>query len=174
MHFLLAALLLAVAFPLPQSGTYTIPSFTFADGESLKNLRLHYETFGTPRTDAHGRTTNAVLIIHGTGSSAQQFVSDQFAGVLFVPGGILDASKYYIILPDEIGHGGSSKPSDGMRAQFPHYGYHDMVRATHDLLVTGLHVNHLRLVTGTSMGGMQTWMWGEMYPTMMDALMPLA
>ncbi len=165
---------LAADYPSPASGTYTIPSFTFQDGETLNGLRLHYETFGTPRTDASGRTTNAVLIIHGTGGSAQQFISDRFAGVLFKPGGILDAQKYYIILPDEIGHGESSKPSEGMRAKFPHYGYHDMVRASHDMLVNGLHVNHLRLVMGTSMGGMQTWMWGEMYPTMMDALMPLA
>jgi homoserine O-acetyltransferase/O-succinyltransferase len=164
----------AAAYPPPHSGTYTISSFTFADGETLRNLRLHYETFGTARTDNSGRTTNAVLIIHGTGGSAHQFIGDRFAGVLFKPGGILDARKYFIILPDEIGHGDSSKPSDGLRTKFPHYGYHDMVRATHDMLVNGLHVNHLRLVMGTSMGGMQTWMWGEMYPTMMDALMPLA
>jgi homoserine O-acetyltransferase/O-succinyltransferase len=179
---LLALLLAAVAivpataatYPPPQSGIYTIASFTFRNGESLDNLRLHYEVFGTPRVDASGNTTNAVLIIHGTGGSAQQFINDRFAGALFSPGGILDAKKYFIILPDEIGHGASSKPSDGLRAHFPHYGYHDMVRATHQLLVDGLHVNHLRLVMGTSMGGMQTWMWGEMYPTMMDALMPLA
>jgi homoserine O-acetyltransferase len=164
----------AAEYPPPQSGTYTIPSFAFQDGEKLRNLHLHYETFGTPRTDASGRTMNAVLIIHGTGGSAEQFISDRFAGVLFKPGGILDASKYFIILPDEIGHGESSKPSDGLRAKFPHHGYHDMVRATHDMIVQGLHVNHLRLVMGTSMGGMQTWMWGEMYPGMMDALMPLA
>lgn len=164
----------AAGYPPPTSGVYTIPSFTFQDGETLNNLRLHYETFGTPRTDASGRTTNAVLIIHGTGGSAQQFIADRFAGVLFRPGGILDAQKYFVILPDEIGHGQSSKPSDGMRLKFPHYGYHDMVRATHDMIVNGLHVNRLRLVMGTSMGGMQTWMWGEMYPTMMDALMPLA
>lgn len=145
----------AATYPPPQSGTYIIPLFTFGDGESLKNLRLHYETLGTPRVDASGNTTNAVLIIHGTGGSAQQFINDRFAGVLSTPGGILDVSKYFIILPDEIG-------------------YHDMVRATHQLLVDGLHVNHLRLVMGTSMSGMQTWMWGEMYPTMMDALMPLA
>jgi len=183
MRIVLQALLLAAAaiapavaaaYPPPQSGTYTIASFTFRDGESLNGLRLHYETFGTPRVDASGNTSNAVLIVHGTGGSAQQFINDRFAGVLFSPGGILDARKYYIILPDEIGHGASSKPSDGLRARFPHYGYHDMVRATHQLLVDGLHVNHLRLVMGTSMGGMQTWMWGEIYPTMMDALMPLA
>ncbi|HTU68971.1 MAG TPA: alpha/beta fold hydrolase [Candidatus Baltobacteraceae bacterium] len=183
MRIILIALLLAAnammpaaaaTYPPPHGGTYVIPSFAFEDGETMTNLRLHYETFGTPRVDASGRTTNAVLIIHGTGGSAWQFINDRFAGVLFVPGGILDANKYFIILPDEIGHGESSKPSDGLRARFPHYGYHDMVRATHELLVDGLHVNHLRLVMGTSMGGMQTWMWGEMYPTMMDALVPLA
>jgi homoserine O-acetyltransferase len=164
----------AASYPPPHDGTYTISHFTFADGEHLDGLRLHYVTFGTPRTDAAGRTTNVVLIIHGTGGSTTQFVSDRFAGVLFSPGGLLDARKYFIVIPDEIGHGKSSKPSDGLRAHFPRYGYHDMVRATHDLLTAGLHVNHLRLVMGTSMGGMQTWMWGEMYPTMMDALMPLA
>jgi homoserine O-acetyltransferase/O-succinyltransferase len=172
--FLTVARVAAATYPPPQSGVYTIPSFRFEDGETLSNLRLHYETFGTPHTDASGHTTNAVLIIHGTGGSAQQFISDRFAGVLFKPGGILDVQKYFIILPDEIGHGESSKPSDGLRAKFPHYGYHDMVRATHQMIVDGLRVNHLRLVMGTSMGGMQTWMWGEMYPTMMDALMPLA
>ncbi len=164
----------AAELPKPTSGTYVIAHFAFADGETLQNLRLHYVTYGTPRRDADGQTTNAVLIIHGTGGSSAQFMQPKFAGVLFKPGGELDARRYYIILPDEIGHGASSKPSDGLRARFPHYRYHDMVRATHALLVDGLHVNHLRLVMGTSMGGMQTWMWGEMYPRFMDALMPLA
>jgi homoserine O-acetyltransferase len=140
----------------------------------LRNLRLHYVTFETPAADRSGRTTNAVLIMHGTGGSAKQFVQPKFAAVLFVPGGLLDARKYYIIIPDGIGHGASSKPSDGLRAKFPRYDYHDMVRADHLLVTQGLHLNHLRLVMGTSMGGMQTWMSGEMYPTMMDALMPLA
>lgn len=164
----------AAPYPAPHGGTYVVPQFTFEDGETLRNLRLHYLTFGTPRTDSRGRTTNAVLIMHGTGGSSKQFLRPVFAGVLFPPGGLLDARKYYIIIPDGIGHGASSKPSDGLRAKFPHYGYHDMVRADHELLTAALHVNHLRLVMGTSMGGMQTWMWGELYPTMMDALMPLA
>jgi homoserine O-acetyltransferase/O-succinyltransferase len=164
----------AVTLPNPTGGTYVIAHFTFADGETLENLHLHYVTYGTPRRNADGQTTNAVLIIHGTGGSSAQFMQPKFAGVLFKPGGELDARYYYIILPDEIGHGASSKPSDGLRAKFPHYGYHDMVHATHALLADGLHVNHLRLVMGTSMGGMQTWMWGEMYPHFMDALMPLA
>jgi homoserine O-acetyltransferase len=160
--------------PQPHDATYIVPSFKFEDGQTLQNLRLHYVTFGTPQVDRSGRTTNAVLIMHGTGGSTKQFLRPAFAGVLFVPGGLLDARKYYIIIPDGIGHGQSSKPSDGLRAKFPHYDYHDMVRAQHELVTAGLHVNHLRLVMGTSMGGMQTWMWGEMYPGMMDALMPLA
>jgi homoserine O-acetyltransferase len=164
----------AASYPAPHDGTYVVPSFKFESGETLQNLRLHYITFGTPQTGRNGRTTNAVLIMHGTGGSTKQFLRPQFAGVLFVPGGLLDARKYYIIIPDGIGHGQSSKPSDGLRAKFPHYDYHDMVHAQHELIVNGLHVNHLRLVMGTSMGGMQSWMWGEMYPDMMDALMPLA
>jgi homoserine O-acetyltransferase/O-succinyltransferase len=160
--------------PQPSSATYTAAHFVFADGEALDNLRLHYVTYGTARRDSSGRTTNAVLIIHGTGGSVEQFTQPKFAGVLFTPGGELDAANYFIVIPDEIGHGASSKPSDGLRAKFPHYGYHDMVRATHALLVDGLHVNHLRLVMGTSMGGMQSWMWAEIYPQFIDAAMPLA
>ncbi|HZW52570.1 MAG TPA: alpha/beta fold hydrolase [Candidatus Elarobacter sp.] len=172
----LAATLAAApaAYPSPADGTYVVPEFRFASGETLKNLRLHYVTLGTPHRDAAGHVDNAVLILHGTGGDTTQFLRDQFAGVLFVPGGVLDASKYFIVIPDGIGHGKSSKPSDGLHARFPHYGYRDMVRAQHDLLAGGLHVDHLRLVMGTSMGGMQTWLWGETYPAMMDALMPLA
>jgi homoserine O-acetyltransferase len=124
--------------------------------------------------DAQGIVRNAVLIMHGTGGSGAQFVRGNFAGELFGPGQPLDATKHFIILPDDIGHGRSSKPSDGMRAKFPRYGYVDMVRAEHRLVTEGLGVNHLRLVMGTSMGGMHTWMWGSMYPGMMDALLPLA
>jgi homoserine O-acetyltransferase/O-succinyltransferase len=164
----------AAAWPAPAEGTYVVPEFRFADGETMKNLRLHYVTLGTPHRDAAGHVDNAVLILHGTGGDTNQFLRDQFAGVLFVPGGLLDASKYFIVIPDGIGHGKSSKPSDRMHARFPHYGYRDMVRAQHDVLTEALHVDHLRLVMGTSMGGMQTWLWGETYPRMMDALMPLA
>lgn len=164
----------AGTYPRGTDGAYTIPKYTFVNGDSLANLRLHYVTFGSPKLNAAGRTTNAVLIIHGTGGSTAQFISDTFAGVLFRPGGELDASRYFIIIPDEIGHGLSSKPSDGLRAKFPHYGYRDMVVATYRLLTEHLQVNHLRLVMGTSMGGMQTWMWGETYPRFMDLLMPLA
>jgi homoserine O-acetyltransferase/O-succinyltransferase len=162
------------SYPAPVDGTYAVPRFTFADGETMENLRLHYVTLGTPHRDAAGHVDNAVLVLHGTGGDTTQFLRDVFAGVLFVPGGVLDASKFFIVITDGIGHGQSSKPSDGLHARFPHYGYRDMVRAQHDVLVDALHVDHLRLVMGTSMGGMQTWLWGETYPTMMDALMPLA
>ncbi|HEY3056042.1 MAG TPA: alpha/beta fold hydrolase, partial [Thermoanaerobaculia bacterium] len=117
---------------------------------------------------------NAVLILHGTGGSSKQFLNDHFSGVLFKTGGLLDASRFFIVIPDNIGHGQSSKPSDGLRARFPHYDYDDMIELQHRLLVDGLGVKHVFLVMGTSMGGMQTWMWGERWPDMMDALVPLA
>jgi homoserine O-acetyltransferase len=164
----------AASWPAPADGTYVVPEFRFNDGETMRNLRLHYVTLGTPHRDAAGHVDNAVLVLHGTGGDTNQFLRDSFAGVLFVPGGLLDASRYFIVITDGIGHGKSSKPSDGLREKFPHYGYRDMVRAQHDVLVGALHVDHLRLVMGTSMGGMQTWLWGETYPSMMDALMPLA
>lgn len=165
---------MAATDPQPTPGDYVIRDFRFASGETLPELKLHYLTFGSPVRDRAGRVTNAVLILHGTGGSSQQFLRPQFAGVLFGPGQLLDATRYFIVIPDGIGHGESSKPSDGLHARFPHYTYDDMVRA-HYLLLTGkLGVNHLRLVMGTSMGGMQTWVWGETYPDFMDALMPLA
>ncbi len=155
-------------------GDFVIHNFQFHSGESLPELRLHYTTLGKPVRDAAGRTTNAVLILHGTGGTGHQFFQPQFAGVLFGPGQLLDASRYYIILPDGIGHGKSSKPSDGMHAHFPQYDYDDMVTAHYRLASEGLGVNHLRLVMGTSMGCMHSFLWGEMYPDFMDALMPLA
>src|SRR5437660_5616375 len=164
----------AAQYPTPAPGDFVLKDFTFRSGEKLADLRIHYRTLGTPARDAQGVVRNAVLILHGTGGSGAQFLRPEFAGVLFVPGGLLDASRYFIILPDGIGHGQSSKPSDGLRAQFPRYGYRDMVEALHRLLTEGLRVNHLRLLMGTSMGGMQTWLWGERYPDFMDALMPLA
>ncbi|HXY95707.1 MAG TPA: alpha/beta fold hydrolase [Steroidobacteraceae bacterium] len=173
---LLGALLLAVqaaAYPAFE-GDYVIRDFRFASGESLPELRIHYRTFGAPRTDAHGVVRNAVLIMHGTGGSGAQFIRPSFAGELFGPGQPLDATRYYLVLPDDIGHGHSSKPSDGLHAHFPHYGYHDMVQAEYQLLTQGLKVSHARLVMGTSMGGMHTWVWGEQHPDYMDALMPLA
>ena len=162
------------AAPAPTEGDFVIRNFTFTSGETLPELRIHYRTYGTPVKDAQGVVRNAVLVMHGTGGTGAQFIRANFAGELFGPGQPLDATKFFIVLPDDIGHGRSSKPSDGLRAKFPRYGYVDMVRAEHRLLTEGLGVNHLRLVMGTSMGGMHTWMWGGMYPDMMDALMPLA
>jgi homoserine O-acetyltransferase len=164
----------APAYPAPKEGDYVARDFHFRDGEVLPELRLHYATLGTPVRDARGMVTNAVLIMHGTTGSWKQFLSPLFADELFGPGQLLDASRYYIILTDAIGHGGSSKPSDGLRMRFPHYDYDDMVAAQHQLITDGLHVNHLRLVMGTSMGCMHSWVWGETFPDFMDALMPLA
>jgi homoserine O-acetyltransferase len=163
-----------LAWLKPQEGDYSVRDFHFNSGESLPELNLHYTTLGTPQRDPAGRVTNAVLILHGTGGSGRQFLSPQFAGVLFGPGQLLDVNRYYIILPDAIGTGKSSKPSDGLHMRFPHYDYADMVQAQHLLLSVGLHVNHLRLVMGTSMGCMHTWMWGENFPDFMDGMMPLA
>jgi homoserine O-acetyltransferase/O-succinyltransferase len=158
----------------PLEGDYVLRDFRFASGETLPELRLHFTTLGTPRRDSHGRVNNAVLILHGTGGSGHSLLNEHFAGVLFGKGQPLDSNKYYIILPDGIGHGKSSKPSDGLHARFPQYTYEDMVAAQHALLLQGLKVDHLRLVMGTSMGCMHTFMWGETYPDFMDALMPLA
>ncbi|HEY2093991.1 MAG TPA: alpha/beta fold hydrolase [Thermoanaerobaculia bacterium] len=173
MHILLA-LLAAMLLPPVHEADFVIPQYRFASGETLQNVRIHYATLGTLRRDANGRATNAVLVLHGTGGSHQQFLNDHFAGVLFTPGGLLDAQKYFIIIPDNVGHGASSKPSDGLRRDFPHYGYRDMVDLQHRLVTEHLGVDHLFLVMGTSMGGMQSWMWGERYPPAMDALVPLA
>src|SRR4051812_35642603 len=155
-------------------GDYVLHNFHFKSGETLPELRMHYTTLGKPVQDASGRTTNAVLVLHGTGGSGNQFLQPQFANVLFGPGQLLDVTKYFVILPDNIGHGKSSKPSDGLHAKFPQYDYDDMVLAQHELLDKGLGVNHLRLVMGTSMGCMHSWVWGETYPDFMDAMMPLA
>jgi homoserine O-acetyltransferase/O-succinyltransferase len=158
----------------PVEGDYVLRDFRFASGETLPELRLHFTVLGTPRHDSRGRVNNAVLILHGTGGSGHSLLNEHFAGVLFGKGQLLDSSKYYIILPDGIGHGKSSKPSDGLHARFPQYTYEDMVAAQHALLLQGLKVDHLRLVMGTSMGCMHTFMWGETFPDFMDALMPLA
>jgi homoserine O-acetyltransferase/O-succinyltransferase len=160
--------------PAPQAGDFVIRDFHFASGETLPELRLHYRTLGTPARDGQGVVRNAVLIMHGTTGEGGNFLRPEFAGQLFGKGQLLDASRYYLILPDGIGHGRSSRPSEGLHARFPHYGYRDMVAADYRLLTEGLKVNHLRLVMGTSMGGMHTWLWGEQYPEFMDALLPLA
>jgi homoserine O-acetyltransferase len=164
----------AADYPGPTEGDFIIRDFKFTSGETLPELRLHYRTLGNPVKDAQGKTTNAVLIMHGTTGSGTQFIRPEFAGELFGKDQPLDATKFFIILPDGIGHGKSSKPSDGLHAKFPHYGYLDMVEAQYRLLTEGLGVNHARLVMGTSMGGMHTWLWGELHPDFMDALMPLA
>ena len=158
----------------PVEGDYVLRDFHFASGETLPELRLHYTVIGKPRRDSHGRIANAVLILHGTGGSGRSLLNEHFAGVLFGKGQLLDSTRYFIILPDGIGHGKSSKPSDGLHAHFPQYTYADMVAAQHALVLQGLEVDHLRLVMGTSMGCMHTFMWGEAFPEFADALMPLA
>jgi homoserine O-acetyltransferase len=164
----------AADYPPPQSGAFVLRDFHFASGETLPELRMHYRTLGTPRRDDKGVVRNAVLIMHGTTGEGGNFLRPEFAGQLFGKGQLLDASRHYLILPDAIGHGRSSRPSDGLHARFPHYGYRDMVAADYRLLTEGLQVHHLRLVMGTSMGGMHTWLWGELYPDFTDALLPLA
>ena len=180
---LVAALACSIAVPLAAQGSavqpgltgdYIIKDFKFASGETLAELKLHYRTLGQPRRDATGVVRNAVLIMHGTGGSGTQFLGAVFANVLFGSGQPLDTSRYHVILLDDIGHGMSSKPSDGLRARFPHYNYDDMVDANYRVLTEKLGVTHLRLVMGTSMGGMHSWVWGERYPDFMDGVVPLA
>jgi homoserine O-acetyltransferase len=166
--------LVAAATPPAREGDAVFRDFHFASGESLPELRIHYRALGAPARDARGHVTNAVLVLHGTGGAGTQFLVPQFAGVLYGAGALLDTTRYYVILPDGIGHGRSSKPSDGLHAHFPHYDYDDMVEAQYRLVTEHLGVDHLRLVMGTSMGGMQTFVWGERHPAAMDALMPLA
>jgi homoserine O-acetyltransferase/O-succinyltransferase len=162
------------AAPPTIEGDFVIHDFHFASGETLPELRMHYITMGTLRRDAHGKADNAVLILHGTGASARSLLNEHFSGVLFGRGQLLDTERYYIVLPDGIGHGNSSRPSDGLHGRFPQYGYADMVAAQYALLTAGLQVDHLRLVLGASMGGMHTIMWGETYAGFADALLPLA
>jgi homoserine O-acetyltransferase/O-succinyltransferase len=174
--FLIAAAgsLSAADYPPLTEGDYTIRDFKFTSGETLPELKIHYRTLGKIDKDASGKVTNAVLIMHGTTGNGAQFIRPEFAGELFGKDQPLDATKFFIVLPDGIGHGKSSKPSDGMHAKFPRYGYIDMVEAQYRLLTNGLGVDHARLVMGTSMGGMHSWLWGELHPGFMDALMPLA
>lgn len=172
--FILSFSLLGQDYPTPVEGDYVIEEFKFESGEQLNNLNLHYTTLGKPTKGEDGKINNAILIKHGTTGTGHQFLSSKYAGELFGPGQTLDANKYFIILTDDIGHGKSSKPSDGLRMDFPKYTYDDMVLANYKLLTEHLNVDHLRLVTGTSMGGMQSWVWGYTYPDFMDAIMPLA
>ena len=169
-----AAASAAAEYPAPVQGDYAVKNFVFASGETLPAVSMHYRTIGQPRRNAAGAVTNAVLVLHGTTGSGAQFIRPDFAGELFGPGQLLDAATHFIVLPDNIGHGQSARPSSGLRGAFPKYGYRDMVTAQYRLLTEGLGVGHLRLVIGTSMGGMHAWLWGQMHPGFMDALMPLA
>ena len=173
-----AALSLVDAVPVagqtPTEATVELGAFTTTTGETLPDLKIHYRTLGQPTRDAGGRITNAVLLLHGTGGTGAQFVSPQFADELFGPGQPLDTSRYFIVMPDNLGHGGSSKPSDGLRAAFPEYGYADMVEAQRRMLAEGLGIEHLRLILGTSMGCMHIFVWGTTHPDAADALMPMA
>ena len=157
----------AAEYPAPKQGEWIATNFKFHTGEVFPELRIHYTTIGEP-------TGQPVLVLHGTAGSAASMLTPAFAGELFGPGQPLDAAKYYIIIPDSIGHGKSAKPSDGLRTKFPRYDYDDMVDAQYRLLNEGLGVKHLRLVIGNSMGGMHAWTWGERYPGYMDALVPMA
>ena len=161
-------------YPSPVEADFVARNFRFASGETLADVKLHYRTIGTPRKGADGVVRNAVLILHGTGGSGRGFVTEGYAGRLFGKGQLLDAERYFIILPDNVGHGQSSKPSDGLRMKFPSYRYADMVKLQHLLVTEGLGLSHLRLVMGTSMGAMHTWIWGYMFPNFMDGLVPLA
>jgi homoserine O-acetyltransferase len=169
----------AAEYPAPAEGDCTLKDFKFASGETLPEVGVHYRTLGRPERDGDGKVRNAVLILHGTGGQGGNFVGkgqpdEWFAGQLFGKGQPLDATRYYVVIPDNLGHGKSSRPSDGLHARFPRYGYHDLIEAQYRLLTECLKVNHLRLVMGTSMGGMHTWLWGELHPDFMDALLPLA
>jgi homoserine O-acetyltransferase len=163
-----------VSYPIPSEADWTTRDFQFKSGERLPEVRIHYCTLGSPQRGADGKVRNAVLLLHGTGGAGRQFLQPRFAGVLFGPGQLLDATKYFIVMVDNAGHGKSSKPSDGLRMRFPHYDYDDMVELQYRLLIEGLKVDHLRLILGTSMGCMHAWVWGEQHPGFMDALMPLA
>ncbi len=165
---------MAASYLDPVQGDFVLHDFHFSTGETLPELKIHYRTLGKPVRDAQGVTRNAVLVLHGTTGAGSNFISETFAGRLFGPGQLLDATRYFIVLPDGIGHGQSSKPSDGLHMRFPRYTYDDMVTAQYRLLTEGLQVSHLFLVMGTSMGGMHTWVWGEKYPSFMDGLVPLA
>jgi len=151
-----------------------LKDFRFGSGETLPELRMHVTTLGSPHRDRAGRIDNAVMVLHGTGGDGKQFLRPQFADELYGPGQPLDINRYWILLPDNVGHGKSSKPSDGMRMRFPKYDYDDMVKAQHRMLTEGLGVTHLRLIFGTSMGCMHAFVWGETYPDFTSALMPMA
>jgi homoserine O-acetyltransferase/O-succinyltransferase len=161
-------------WPNLREGDFVLKDFRFASGEVLPELKLHYRTLGTAKRNAAGEIVNGVVLLHGTSGSGADWLRPSLADELFGTGQPLDASKYFIIMPDGIGRGGSSKPSDGLRAKFPHYRYHDIVTSEHRLVTEHLNVRHLRLVLGSSMGGMHSWMWGYMFPDLMDGVVPIA
>ena len=157
----------AADYPAAREGSWVARDFRFQNGQTLHEVRLHYRTIGAP-------TGEPVLVLHGTSGSGASMLTLAFAGELFGPGQPLDASRYYIILPDALGTGKSTRPSDGLRAKFPAYDYNDMVAAQYRLVTEGLGIKHLRLVIGNSMGGMQAWLWATRYPAAMDAVVPMA
>ena len=161
-------------WPNYQEGDFVIRSYVFRNGETLPELRLRYRTLGMPRRNAAGRIVNAVLLLQGNTGTGANWLRPSLAGELFAPGQPLDAAEYFMIMPDAIGRGGSSKPSDGLKGKFPHYRYHDMVESGYRLITEGLGVAHLRLIIGSSMGGMHAWMWAEMYPDLMDGVVPIS
>lgn len=161
-------------YPAPVEADFVVRDVTFVSGDRLAEVKLHYRTVGRPRSDPDGIVRNGVLILHGTGGSGRGFLGDSYGGRLFGKGQPLDAEKFFIILPDNVGHGQSSKPSDGLRMKFPRYGYTDMVKLQHALVTQGLGLTHLKLVMGTSMGAMHTWVWGYMFPDFASGLVPLA
>ena len=162
------------ALPGHQEGVFVVRDFKFRSGETLPELRLGYTTLGTPQRDTNGNVANAVLLLHGTTGTGANWLAPSLAETLFRAGQPLDAGKYYLILADGIGLGRSAKPSDGLKAKFPQYGYQDMVEAQYRLVTEGLGIKHLRLIVGTSMGGMHTWLWAERYPDMMDGAVAVA
>ena len=164
----------AQGYPTPVERDFVVRDFVFENDEKAAEVKLHYRTVGQPRKDSDGVVRNGILILHGTGGTGRGFLSEGYAGRLFGKGQLYDAERYFIIVPDNIGHGGSSKPSDGLRMKFPNYRYVDMVRLQHRLVTEGLGLTRLHIVTGTSMGAMHTWIWGYLYPNFMDALVPLA
>ena len=165
---------LPLDYPAQADGNFVVKGFRFSTGERLPEVRLHFVTLGTPRRDAKGQVTNAVLLLHGTSATSRQWFQPTLAAELFAPGQPLDPARWYVIIPDGLGRGGSSKPSDGMKGKFPRYGYGDVVAAQHMLVTQGLGIDRLRAVIGTSMGGMQAWMWAERYPDLVDAILPIA
>lgn len=171
---LLALLAPTLLLAQGRQGDYVTKNFRFASGETMPEVRIHYTVLGTPRRDDRGVVRNAVMVLHGTGGTGRGFLSRNFAGELFGPGQMLDTAKFFVVLPDNIGHGGSSRPSDGLHMKFPRYTYDDMVALQHLLLTEGLQVNHLRLIMGTSMGCMHAWVWGYAHPQFVDGLVPLA